>query len=105
MPNYSNRFEKDESFYPPLKSYLKRLSRTYGRAGWRVLTERGKKKIVRENEKNAKIACQFTKKPYLCKPIIIREPLKGFSICVLIAFLIGLGKWLVNRRSRKTARR
>ncbi len=44
------------------------------------------------------------KKQYLCKPIIIKEPLKRLSICVLIAFLIGLGEWLVNRRISKARR-
>ncbi len=37
-------------------------------------------------------------KQYLCKPIIIKEPSKWLSFCVLIAFLIGLGERLVNRR-------
>lgn len=45
----------------------------------------------------------FTRKPYLCKPIIIREPLKRLKICVLIAFSIGLGERLVNRRNEKRA--
>ena len=39
------------------------------------------------------------KKSYLCKPIIIRESYKRLTICVLIAFLIGLGERLVNRRN------
>ncbi len=30
----------------------------------------------------------MTKKSYLCKPIIIRKPHKGLTICVLIAFLM-----------------
>ncbi len=35
-----------------------------------------------------KKTCGFTKKQYLCKPIIIREAPKGLSFCVLIAFLM-----------------
>ncbi len=38
------------------------------------------------------------KKAYLCRPIIIEEPLYGTSTCVLIALFIGLEEWLVNRR-------
>ena len=38
------------------------------------------------------------KKSYLCTPIIIKEPFNGLCVCVLIAFLIGLGERLVNRR-------
>lgn len=57
------------------------------------------KKIIK---KIAVIACQFTEKQYLCRPIIIKEAYKGLTICVLIAFFIGLKRWLVNRRCTKT---
>ena len=46
--------------------------------------------------------CGFTKKQYLCKPIIIRRTLNGLYFCVLIAFLIGLGERLVNHRTSKS---
>ena len=42
-------------------------------------------------------------KQYLCKPIIIKEPSKWLSFCVLIAFLIGLGERLVNRSVKQRA--
>lgn len=55
-------------------------------------------------KKTVKKLGQFIRKPYLCKPIIIREPLKRLNICVLIAISIGLGKRLVNRRNGKARR-
>jgi hypothetical protein len=43
-----------------------------------------------KSKKTAKKLGHFIRKPYLCKPIIIREPPKRLTICVLIAFSIGL---------------
>ena len=52
-----------------------------------------------QNKKSVKNAWGMKKKSYLCKPIIIRESFKRLTVCVLIAFLIGLGERLVNRRN------